>query len=100
MQDVTRQSLIRRSKVHDDLRGGTPSDSRRVLRGFAMHFKDWEVTIQQIVDEANYEPREPGKNKVLKAWRAKLEKEPTSLPPLQMDEIVPVVRKWRTVASR
>jgi hypothetical protein len=65
-----------------------------------MNLKDWEVTIQQIADESNHEPKEMGKHKVLTAWRAKLEKEPTSLLPYQIDEIVREVRTRLTVASR
>ena len=57
-----------------------------------MNLKDWETTIQQIVDESNHEPKESGKHKVLVAWRAKLEKEPTSLPAFRIDEIVREVR--------
>jgi hypothetical protein len=57
-----------------------------------MRFKDWEVTIQQIVDESNLESREVGKRKVLTTWRRNLEKEPTSLPPFQIDEIMREVR--------
>jgi hypothetical protein len=58
-----------------------------------MQLKDWEVTIQAIVDESNHEPKEAGKHRVLTQWRAKLEKEPTHLPPYQIDEIVREVRK-------
>jgi hypothetical protein len=58
----------------------------------------WEATIQQIVAESNHEPKEAGKQKVLTNWRAKLEKEPTSLRPFQIDEIVREVRKRLTVA--
>jgi reverse gyrase len=58
-----------------------------------MRLKDWELTIQKIVDESNHEQKEMGKHKVLTAWRSKLEKEPTSLPPYQIDEIVREVRR-------
>jgi hypothetical protein len=58
----------------------------------------WEATIQQIVAESNHEPKESGKHRILTAWRAKLEKEPTSLRPFQIDEIVREVRKRLTVA--
>jgi hypothetical protein len=57
-----------------------------------MDLKDWEVTINQIVDEINQKPTR-GKHKVLMAWRVKLEKEPMSLPPFQIDELVREVRK-------
>ena len=58
-----------------------------------MKLKDWEATIQQIADESNHEPKESDKHRILTAWRAKLEKEPTSLPPFRIDEIVREVRK-------
>jgi len=48
----------------------------------------WEVTIQQIVTEINHEDKRAARHKVLMAWRATLEKEPTSLQPFQIDEIV------------
>ena len=65
-----------------------------------MNLSDWEVTIQQMVDETNHEPKEPGRIKVLKAWRDKLEKELTSLLPFQIDQIARKVRKKLPVASR
>ena len=65
-----------------------------------MDLRDWEITIQKIADEANHQPREPGRTKVLKAWRTKLEKEPASLLPFQIDEIVREVRTRLNVASR
>ena len=55
-----------------------------------MRLQDWEVTIQEIVDECNHEQK--GANKVLVAWRAKLGKEPTLLQAFQIDEIVRAVR--------
>jgi len=57
-----------------------------------MNLKAWEATIQQIVAESNHEPREANKQRILSAWRAKLEKEPTSLLPFQIDQIVREVR--------
>jgi hypothetical protein len=57
-----------------------------------MNLKAWEATIQQIVAESNQEPKESSKHRILTAWRAKLEKEPTSLLPFQIDEIVREVR--------
>ena len=58
-----------------------------------MNLAKWESTIQQIADESNREARESGKHKILTDWRAKLEREPTLLPPFQIDEIVREVRK-------
>jgi hypothetical protein len=65
-----------------------------------MNLKDFEITIQQIVDESNLESKEAGRQRILTTWRAKLENEPTSLLPYQIDEIVREVRKRLTVASR
>jgi len=65
-----------------------------------MDLKAWEATINQIADEAREEPREAGKQKILIAWRAKLEKEPTSLEPFQIDHIVWEVRKRLAKLSR
>jgi hypothetical protein len=56
-----------------------------------MRLQEWEVTIQEIVDECNHEQK--GTDKVLVAWRAKLEKEPTLLQPFQIDDIVREVRQ-------
>lgn len=63
-----------------------------------MNLKAWESTIQQIADESNLQPKESGKQRVLTAWRAKLEKEPTSLPAFRIDDIVREVRKRFTTA--
>ena len=65
-----------------------------------MNLKAWEATIQQIVAESNQEPKESSKHRILTAWRAKLEKEPTSLLPFQIDEIVREVRARLPDASQ
>jgi hypothetical protein len=57
-----------------------------------MNLKNWEATITQIADESNQEPREAGRQRLLTAWRAKLEKEPALLQPFQIDNIVREVR--------
>lgn len=57
-----------------------------------MNLSNWEATIQQIVTESNQQAKEHGKHNVLKVWRAKLEKEPSSLLPFQIDQIVREVR--------
>ena len=54
---------------------------------------EWEETVQTIVAESDQEPKEAGKNRVLTAWRAKLEHEPTLLSPHQIDVIVREVRR-------
>ena len=59
-----------------------------------MRLKDWELTIQEIVDESNHEQKEIGKHRILTEWRVKLEKEePTFLQPYQIDHIVREVRR-------
>ncbi len=63
-----------------------------------MRLKEWEVTIQKIIDECNHEQK--GADKVLLEWRAKLEKEPNLLRPFQIDEIVREVRRRLSNASR
>ena len=65
-----------------------------------MNLKAHEATIQQIVDEFGLAPTEPGQQRILTAWRAKLQKEPTSLPSYQIDEIVREVRKRLIPTSR
>ncbi len=63
-----------------------------------MRLQEWEVTIQKIVDECNHEQTRV--DTVLKAWRAKLEKEPTLLQPFQIDEIVREVQQRLSNLSR
>jgi hypothetical protein len=58
-----------------------------------MNLKSWDETINQIAAESNSELKESGQQKVLFAWRDKLAKEPTSLPPFHIDAIVREVRK-------
>ena len=65
-----------------------------------MNLKAWEATIQQIADEFSLAPKESSQHKILIAWQAKLEKEPTSLLPFQIDEIVREVRRIIPAASR
>ena len=65
-----------------------------------MNLKPWAATIQQIVDELNSDPKERIKQKVLMAWRRKLGKEPTSLQPFQIDELIREVRNRITGVSR
>jgi hypothetical protein len=65
-----------------------------------MNLKAWEATIQHIAGEFSFARGQFGKQKVLRAWRAKLGNEPTSLPSFQIDGIVREVRKRLTVAGR
>ena len=57
-----------------------------------MNLHRWESTIAQIAEESNRETKESARHKVLTAWRAKLEHEPMSLKPFQIDDIVRAVR--------
>jgi len=57
-----------------------------------MDMRKWEPTVDQIVAESKQYKNESGRHKVLVAWRAKLEKEPTLLKPFQVDEVVRAVR--------
>ena len=63
-----------------------------------MRLQEWEVTIQKIIDECNHEQTRV--DKVLMAWRAKLEKEPTLLQAFQIDEIVREVQQRLSNLSR
>ena len=49
--------------------------------------------VQQFADEFCLAPTEDGQQRVLKAWRAKLGREPFSLPSFRIDNIVREVRK-------
>jgi hypothetical protein len=64
-----------------------------------MRLQDWEGTIQKIVDECGHEQQQKA-DKILTAWRAKLEKEPTLLEPFQIDEIMREVRQRLDNLSR
>ncbi len=63
-----------------------------------MRLQEWEGTVQKIVGECGHEQK--GADKILMAWRAKLEKEPTLLQPFQIDEIVREVRERLSNISR
>ncbi len=63
-----------------------------------MRLHEWEVTIQELVDECTHAEKKAGK--VLLEWRAKLEKESTVLRPSQIDEIVREVRRRLSKVSR
>ena len=65
-----------------------------------MRLQEWEVTIQEIIDECNHEQKERGEGSILKRWRTKLEKEPTLLKPFQIDEIMREVSQRLSTVSR
>jgi len=65
-----------------------------------MHLEDWEVTIQEIVDECVREQDEMRDDRILMKRRAKLEREPTLLEPFQIDEIIREVRRRLSKLSR
>ena len=56
-----------------------------------MRLQEWELTIQEIIDECNHEERRS--DGILTTWRAKLEKEPSLLQPFQIDQIIREVRR-------
>lgn len=58
-----------------------------------MNLQIWEPTIQTVLDAFVGAPNEPGKQRVLKEWRTKLEKDPHRLQAFQIDEIVREVRR-------
>jgi hypothetical protein len=65
-----------------------------------MNFIEMEATVRQFADEFWLAPTEDGQQRVLNAWRAKLGKEPFSLPSFRIDSIVREVRKRLVVVSR
>ena len=65
-----------------------------------MNLQVWEPTIQMALDAFLSAPNEPGKQRVLKEWRAKLEKEPHKLQAFQIDEIVREVRRRSLMPMR
>ena len=65
-----------------------------------MNLKNWEATIEQIADESNREPKESARQRLLTAWRAKLEQAPALLKPFQIDDIVREVRTRLIAGSR
>jgi len=65
-----------------------------------MDLRKWQPIVEQILADMHLQPNESGKQKTLTAWRAKLEKEPTSLQAFQIDLIVREVRRHLDVASR
>jgi hypothetical protein len=62
-----------------------------------MRLEEWEDTMQSMVDECNHEQQKS--DRILMAWRVKLEKAPTLLKPFQIDEIVRAVRHRLSNAS-
>jgi hypothetical protein len=76
------------------------SDIRNNAKELPMNLQSWDGTINQIANESNCVPSEAEKYKVLTNWRAKLQEEPSSLPPYQIDQIVREVRKKLLTASR
>ena len=73
-----------------------PDERQEQTKEQVVRIKDWEVTIQQMIVESNHEPKESGKQKGLRDWRAKLAQEPHLLQPFQIDQIVREVRKRLT----
>jgi hypothetical protein len=65
-----------------------------------MTFTDREAIVRQISDELSLAPTEVVQQRALTAWRAKLGKEPISLPSFRIDFIVREVRKRLVVVSQ
>ena len=65
-----------------------------------MTFTDRQAIVRQISDELNFAPTEVVQQGALTAWRAKLGKEPFSLPSFRIDSIVREVRKRLVVVSQ
>ena len=65
-----------------------------------MNLQVWEPTIQMALEAFLGAPNEPGKQRVLKEWRSKLEREPHKLQAFQIDEIVREVRRRSLVPIR
>ena len=63
-----------------------------------MRLQDWEGTVHEIIVECGQEQNKT--DRILLAWRAKLEKEPTLLHPHQIDEIIREVRQRLKNPSR
>ena len=63
-----------------------------------MRLQEWEVNIQEIIDECNHEQARV--DTILMAWRAKLKNEPILLQAFQVDEIVREVRPRLSDLSR
>jgi hypothetical protein len=65
-----------------------------------MTFTDREAIVRQISDELSLAPTEVVQQRALTAWRAKLEKEPISLPSFRIDQIIREARKRLIVTSQ
>ncbi len=68
-----------------------PASDTEIEKEKPMRLQEWELTIQEMVDECNHE--EKRSDGILTKWRAKLEKEPSLLQPFQIDQIIREVRR-------
>ena len=59
----------------------------------SMNLRKMELSIHEMTEAFNLEPRESGKNLLLKEWRTSLAKEPHLLEPFQIDQIMREIRK-------
>ena len=59
----------------------------------ALNLEDWEATIEEIINETRQAGKRSGQHKILKNWRARLEKEPNHLRAFQIDVIVREVQR-------
>ena len=58
-----------------------------------------EAIADQILAEYRIKGKAAGREKALLAWRSKLQKEPTSLAPFQIDQIMRMVQARLTASS-
>jgi len=65
-----------------------------------MRLQDCEATIQGIIAEMNREQKVAIKRRLVTRWRAKLEREPTRLPPFQIDHIMREVHRRLNITDR
>ena len=56
-----------------------------------MRHQEWEGIVLKIIDDCGHEQKRV--DRILMAWRVKLEKEPPLLQPYQIDEIMREVRQ-------
>lgn len=71
---------------------------RNQERKHPMRLQEWDETVQTIIAECGHEQMKT--DRILMAWRGKLEKEPTLLQPFQIDEIIRAARGRLSNPSR
>jgi hypothetical protein len=82
---------VKHDKDEEEENGCEKTQTQRSRRRLGLRVGRLEASIREIIDQCNHEQK--GTKRVLVAWRAKLEKEPTLLLPFQIDEIMREVRQ-------